>query len=161
MNPHQAKAVLSISPYRVISMKKKLQCVLLIDDDEPTNFINKIIVQRSDCTDHIQIAESAEEALDYLQHRGEFCNNSGSPLPELIFLDINMPKLNGWDFLNEYREWKSRGKYEPVIVMLTTSLNPEDENRALHTSEVTAYESKPLSKNKLSELLEQHFSSSL
>ncbi|HKI47565.1 MAG TPA: response regulator [Balneolales bacterium] len=140
-------------------MKKKLQCVLLIDDDEPTNFINKIIVQRSDCTDRIQITESAEDALNYLQQRDKFSYNGGFPLPELIFLDINMPKLNGWDFLQEYREWNRPGKYEPVIVMLTTSMNPEDEKRAKENAEVTGYESKPLSKNKLDELLERHFSS--
>ena len=142
-------------------MKKKLDCVLLIDDDEPTNFINKIIVQRSDCADHIQIAESADEALNYLQQCNKFDDNGVLPLPELIFLDINMPKLNGWDFLNEYREWDRPDTYDPVIVMLTTSMNPEDEKRARETSEVAAYASKPLKNNKLDELLEQHFPSHL
>ncbi len=135
--------------------------MLLIDDDEPTNFINKIIVQRSDCTNHIQVTESAEEALYYLQQQSKFGHNGGSSLPDLIFLDINMPKLNGWDFLNEYREWNRHGEYEPVIVILTTSMNPEDEKRAREHTEVTGYESKPLSKNKLDEVLERHFSSYL
>lgn len=142
-------------------MKKKLQCVLLIDDDEPTNFINKVIIERSDCADHIQISESAEEALDYLRQQGNSSNNGGSLSPELIFLDINMPKLNGWDFLEEYREWQRSQNYDPVIVMLTTSLNPEDEKRARQTAEVSGYESKPLNKSKLDELMQRHFSINL
>ncbi len=140
-------------------MKKKLNCVLLIDDDEPTNFINRIIIEKSDCTNHVQVTESAEEALDYLKQKGRFVANGPTPKPELIFLDINMPRLNGWDFLERYRKWSNDLKTNPVIVMLTTSMNPEDEKKARQIDVVSGYESKPLNKNKVTDLIVQHFPS--
>lgn len=142
-------------------MEKKLNCISLVDDDEPTNFINRIIIEKTNCTNHIQATESAEEALDYLRQQGEFSNRGDCPMPDLIFLDINMPRLNGWDFLDEYRSWDSTQKYHSVIVMLTTSLNPEDKARALQIEEVSGYESKPLSLNKMHDLLQRHFATNL
>ena len=80
-------------------MKPKLNGVMIIDDDEPTNFFNQMIVENSGCTDHIMVAQSGQEALDYLSNGALAEENSNSPLPSLIFLDINMPAMNGWEFL--------------------------------------------------------------
>lgn len=140
-------------------MRKKLNCILLIDDDEPTNFINRIIIEKSECARYIQVTESAEEALDYLKQRGRYSEINNTPQPELILLDINMPRLSGWDFLERYKEWNDNQKPDPVIVMLTTSMNPEDEHKARQIDEVSGYESKPLSKNKVNNLLLEHFPS--
>jgi CheY-like chemotaxis protein len=139
-------------------MKKKLSCVLLIDDDEPTNFINSIIVEEAECTEHIQIAWSGQQGLNYLASSGQFELNSVKyPRPDLIFLDINMPGMKGWEFLNRYKKINEGQEPRIVIVMLSTSLNPDDKVRAKDTDEIAAFKSKPLSKEILHELLEEYF----
>jgi CheY-like chemotaxis protein len=129
-------------------MKKKLSTVLLIDDDEPTNFINSYIIQETNCAESIKAVQSAEEGLRYL--------SKSVPAPELIFLDINMPGLSGWDFLEEYKKLPQPQKTS-IIVMLTTSLNPDDQVRARTIHEVSDFRSKNLSPEMLTELLQEHF----
>jgi len=85
-------------------MKKKLSCVLLVDDDEPTNFLNRIILEEAGCAERIEVAQSGQAALSYLQKAGE--HGPGGvvyPNPSLIFLDINMPAMDGWEFLSRYK----------------------------------------------------------
>src|SRR5687767_1028183 len=102
-------------------MKQKLNCILVIDDDEPTNFFTRMIIEQCDCTDHIKVVESAQEALEYLT-RSVSGNDEQYPCPDLILLDINMPAMNGWEFLEEYKKLSNEKKGKIMIVMLTTSL---------------------------------------
>ena len=70
-------------------MKNKINCILLIDDDEPTNYLSQMIIEQADCAAEIQIANSGGEAIDYLTSQGT--SDSGQttyPRPDLIFLDI-------------------------------------------------------------------------
>lgn len=135
-------------------MNPKLNCVLLIDDDEPTNFLNQIIVESLECTKQIKVAQSGEEALDYLAHAD---NKNPSATPDLIFLDINMPAMNGWEFLEKYRTLVHDSKGKAMIVMLTTSLFPEDKMKANEIPEVSAFENKPLTEEKLTGILKKLF----
>ncbi len=137
-------------------MKKKLNTILLVDDDEPTNYLNKMILEEVDCAEKIEVAQSAKEAINYLMGAGKY-NQKGKtiPPPELIFLDINMPAMDGWEFIDIYKELKKRGNV--VMVMLTTSLNPEDEERSKMMAEVSGYRNKPLTKEMVTEILENHF----
>jgi CheY-like chemotaxis protein len=80
-------------------MKKKLPCILLIDDDEPTNFLYRIIVSEAGCTDHVSIVQSGTDALDYLSPANT--TPLQYPQPDLIFLDINMPRADGWEFIKK------------------------------------------------------------
>jgi len=151
---------------------KQLNCILLIDDDEPTNFLNKMILEQSGCTRHIRIAQSGQAALEYL--RGirvglpEFPGNAESslygsgavddcPRPDLIFLDINMPAMDGWEFLAQYQTLPAEKKADTVLIMLTTSLNPDDEKRTLEIPEVSGFENKPLTQGQLERLLNKYF----
>jgi len=128
----------------------KLKCVLLIDDDAPTNFFNKLIIERAHVARNIETAQSVKQALQLLEHpKQEACES-----PDLILLDINMPGLNGWDFLEAYRDLHKEG---PVIIMLTTSVNPDDEVRAKKIDEVSGFRQKPLTMEVLDEIIEQHF----
>jgi len=131
---------------------KKLNCILLIDDDEPTNFLNKLTLEQSGCARHIRVAPSGQAALDYL--RGEL---EEYLRPDLIFLDINMPAMDGWEFLEKYRELSQEKKAETVLIMLTTSLNPDDEKRTLSIPEVSGFEHKPLNQARLERLLNKYF----
>lgn len=135
-------------------MKKKLSCVLLIDDDEPTNFLNRATLEEAGCAEHIEVTQSGQEALDYLERTGE---NGPCALPNLIFLDINMPAMDGWEFLSRYNELKKTQRAEVVVVMLTTSLNPEDEIKARGMPTISGFRCKPLSRSMLDSLLRVYF----
>jgi CheY-like chemotaxis protein len=124
-------------------MDKMLNCILLIDDDEPTNFLNRRMLEEMQCAKNIQVIQKAQEALEYLKNIAE--KDDGSvPFPDLIFLDINMPAMDGWEFLVAFKALITRQKMFIPLVMLTTSLNPEDEQKANESPEVIDFKSKPL-----------------
>lgn len=137
-------------------MKDRLNCIMLIDDDEPTNFLNELIVQSADCTNYIKTLQSAEDALTYLTSASP-ASSSECPLPDLIFLDINMPAMNGWEFLEEYKKLQKDKQKGIIVVMLTTSLFQEDVQKASQMPEVVGFENKPLTNEKLDRILKKHF----
>lgn len=132
---------------------KKLNCVLLIDDDEPTNFIHKRIVTKWDGAEEVQIAEGGQEALNYLSssEAGEY------PQPDIIFLDINMPGMDGWEFLEEYDQLPLAQKGGVMVMMLTTSLNPDDREKAKKYGAVAGFMNKPLTTTMLDDVRQEHF----
>src|SRR5450631_714265 len=135
-------------------MMKKLNCILLIDDDEPTNFLNKLTLEQSGCARFVQVVQSGLEALEYLRGENQF---KGLPRPDLIFLDINMPAMDGWEFLEEYRELHKEQQADIIMIMLTTSLNPDDEIRIKEFPEIAGFENKPLLQHRLEDILEKFF----
>ncbi|MDP4264952.1 MAG: response regulator [Bacteroidota bacterium] len=140
-------------------MSKKLNSILLIDDDEPTNFLNKMILEEMDCAENIVVAQSGREAISYLTGGKDIEGGKPFPMPDLIFLDINMPAMDGWEFLEMFRIMAARRPKRAVMVMLTTSLNPEDEIRSAAVADITTYKNKPLSKKMMEEILQNHFNS--
>jgi CheY-like chemotaxis protein len=133
-------------------------CILFIDDDEPTNFLNKLIVDEMRCAEHVQIVHSGREALDYLTQSGPYQNNGNSyPRPDLIFLDINMPGMDGWEFLDHYKKLPDNQKGNIVMVMLTTSLNPDDAKAAEQYAEIAGFENKPLQSEIIQKILSRYF----
>ncbi len=131
-------------------MKKKLGCILLIDDNNADNYFHQIVIKQMNITEQIAIATDGVEALEYLTKENQ------TP-PELIFLDINMPRMNGWEFLEKYKHLDPKQKSQTVIVMLTTSAHPSDLEKAKHTAEVNGYQVKPLTEEMLNEILAKHF----
>lgn len=139
-------------------MKKKINCVLLIDDDEPTNFLSQMVIEKANCAEEIQVANSGEHAINYLTSQGTFSNESNNyPRPDLIFLDVNMPAMNGWEFLQKYNELEKEHKGNIVIIMLTTSLNPDDRLKSEDIPHVSGFENKPLTSEKLDAILKKYF----
>ena len=134
-------------------MKDKLNCILLIDDDEPTNFLNELVIKQVDCAEKTVAVQSGQAALDFLKER----INGGYPQPTLIFLDINMPVMNGWEFLDEYQKLDSDQKAKVLIVMLTTSLNPDDKDKAENIDTINYFVNKPLNVEIVNEILDKHF----
>lgn len=140
-------------------MKQKINCILVIDDDEATNFFARIILENSHCTEHIKTLQSGQEALDYLAKSEPGNDADASPSPDVIFLDINMPAMNGWEFLEEYKKMNVRSRI--IIVMLTTSLFPEDKLRAEKIPEISGFENKPLTTEKVAAVVEKYFSNAI
>jgi CheY-like chemotaxis protein len=136
----------------------KLKCVLLIDDDEITNFINKDLLSGMRVVEHIVICENGKEALDYLQKAYAEPSDPEFIAPDLIFLDLNMPVLDGFEFLKLYQERFDHRYSCKAIIMLTTSLRDEDIRRALDLKLlITDYIDKPLSEEKISNIIRQYF----
>ncbi len=131
----------------------KLKLVLLIDDDEGTNFLNNRLIKSSDLVENIVIANNGEDALEYLTSSID----NKHPQPELILLDINMPLMNGWEFMDEYNKLNDEQKAKIVIVMLSTSLNPDDKTRARNIENIDDFRNKPLTTNMFIELVERFF----
>ncbi len=134
-------------------MERKLNCVLVIDDDEPTNFLNQMIVENSGCAENVKAVQSGQEALEYLTEK----EKDKFPRPDLIFLDINMPAMSGWEFLEKYKNLHKEQQGKIMVVMLTTSLFPEDRVKANEMPEVSGFENKPLTKEKLDRILQKYF----
>jgi len=131
-------------------MQPQLNCILLIDDNDDDNFYHRIILRETCIAKHIQVAETGYEALDFLKKTER--------APELIFLDINMPGMNGWEFLERFRTLGSGRKQDAVIIMLTTSLNPADKKKAASIPEINGFEFKPLTNEMIERILGQWFS---
>jgi CheY-like chemotaxis protein len=142
-------------------MKTKLNSVLLVDDDEATNFINRRIIEKAGITDHIEVTYNGKEALDYLCCRGKYEKEGAQfPKPMLILMDINMPVMDGWEFLNAYRELDSNKKNAKILVMLTTSFTADDKIRAENILEISGFQSKPLDLTKVSRIMNTYFGDS-
>lgn len=118
-------------------MGKKLERIMLIDDDINTNLYNEIILNQANAAEEIVIYQNAKEALAFLE--------TGENNVDLIFLDINMPVTNGWQFLEKYEKLSDSKKAKNIIVMLTASINKDDKEKALSFNIVENFISKPLS----------------
>ena len=136
---------------------KKINCVLLIDDSRPDNYFHKKIIDDSETTTVVRVAENGLEGLDYLNNTGKFSDEEENPKPQIIFLDINMPKMNGFEFLDEYQQLDEGLKAEQCIMMLTTSINPKDKEKAESYAGLSGFASKPLIAETLKKIIEERF----
>ena len=130
-------------------MKKSLNCILLIDDNEDDNFFHKRVIMKSGLVSNVVEKKSGEEALEYLKMRADH--------PEIIFLDINMPGMSGWEFLEEYQKLPKLDQSKIVIVMLTTSTNPDDREKAGKLKKIAKYKTKPLTVPILEGIIKSYF----
>jgi len=130
-------------------MIKKVNCIMLVDDNSADNYYHERIIIKNDAADHVVIKESGLDALEYL----ESTINPDNPLPDLIFLDINMPGMNGWEFLEEFKKLDKALQSKLIVIMLTTSVNPEDEALAKTYDILAEFKTKPLTKEMLEDIL--------
>lgn len=137
---------------------KKLNSVLLIDDDMATNFISKMLIKKAGITDHIETVLNGQQALDYLKNSGKYENpKTIFPQPMLILLDINMPVMDGWEFAEAYDKLEAHQKGQTIIVMLTSSLNPDDKERASSLRAISGFQNKILTMEALNSIMNHYF----
>ncbi|NJO90579.1 MAG: response regulator, partial [Chloroflexia bacterium] len=111
---------------------KNLNCILLVDDEEVNNYYIRLLIEKMELDVHVESVLNGKAAIDYLTGTGKYASNQTFLQPDLIFLDINMPLMDGWEFLEEYATRKLQNEKKRVITMLTSSNNPDDEEKASH-----------------------------
>ncbi|MFS4483976.1 response regulator [Hyunsoonleella sp. 2307UL5-6] len=134
-------------------MTTKLDLIIFIDDDFATNYLHERNAKLADCTKHVKIFSSALDALGYLKNT----DSEDYIKPNIIFLDINMPIMNGWEFLEEYEKINISKHSDLLLVMLTTSLNPKDKAKADDWNIVSDYRNKPLLSEQLLKIVKDNF----
>ena len=124
--------------------EKKYRTVMLIDDNEIDNLINQKMIEAANITENIYTHTGAKSAIEFLKNM-EKMDVADKVLPDVIFLDIDMPLMDGFQFLDEFANLSQITRKKCRIIMLTSSINPQDFNRAKKYENVKLYLNKPLS----------------
>jgi CheY-like chemotaxis protein len=130
----------------------KFTTVMLIDDNEIDNLINQKMIEASSITEHIFTHSGAKSAIEFLRNAEKIVKNTSNILPEVIFLDIDMPLMDGFQFLDQFEKLQAETKKYCKIVMLTSSINPQDLNKAKGYAHVKKFLNKPLTQDSLKNL---------
>jgi CheY-like chemotaxis protein len=120
----------------------KLNTILLIDDDFTTNYLHKKIISKSQIDSSIEVANNGKEGIDKLLALNEIIKDKNALI--LIFLDLNMPVMDGWDFLEIFKEIQPKLNFTTNLFIVSSSINPDDAERAKKDYNVLDYFSKPL-----------------
>lgn len=131
---------------------QKLSCVLLVDDDPITNFLNQRLLDELSLTEKLLVALNGKEAIALIE---ENCTTNTN-CPALVLLDVNMPVMNGFEFLDLYEQLPVARQHPSIIIMLTTSLHPRDVQR-VEALNIAGFLNKPLTKEKINDILQAHF----
>ncbi|MDX2248184.1 MAG: response regulator [Bacteroidia bacterium] len=114
--------------------------VMLVDDNEIDNIINEKIIEANSFADNILVFQTGQDALDYLAAN----QDKEEELPEIVFLDINMPIMDGFQFLEDFEKFSDKVLEKCKIIMLSSSISPKDIDRAASSRFVKKYLNKPL-----------------
>jgi CheY-like chemotaxis protein len=142
---------------KILKKMKKINCILLIDDNVADNVYHKIIIEEANICNHIILTTNGKEALDYIIKASETGNSESFPKPDIIYLDINMPVMNGFEFLEEYKNLNEKLKSKVLIIMLTASLNADDKIKAMSYKEVSEFQNKSLTVEVIKETVAKYF----
>ena len=134
---------------------EKLQKILIIDDDPMTTHLHKRLLEKFDLSHQVEIALGGEEALQLIKENIDTENED--QIPQLIFVDLNMPFMDGFQFLEAYQSLEFKNKDSVVVSVLTSSYSMSDINRVKEYPVVSDYIVKPLTQEKMIELMERHF----
>lgn len=132
----------------MISEDKNIDLVMLVDDNDTDNFISKRIIEITKFANSVEIKNSGKSALEYL----EKYKDDAVKLPDIIFLDINMPIVDGFVFLYEFEKFSELVKQKCKVIILSSSDNKRDIDKIVNNDHVIRFITKPLTENALSEI---------
>lgn len=127
-------------------MRRLVEKTVLIDDSDIDLFIQRRFLEVYNFSNELLLYKSAEEALGWLQ------NLNGDAAPDVIFLDLNMPEIDGFSFLKNFRELPDKIREKSKIVVLTSSNSSKDREQAFAFKNVIQFITKPLKQTDIEEL---------
>ncbi len=127
---------------------KTIDLVMLVDDNDTDNFISKRIIEITKFAGRVEVKSSGKNALDYLRENQTKIEN----LPNIIFLDINMPIVDGFVFLYEFEKFNEFVKSKCKVIILSSSDNKRDIDKIINNNHVIKFITKPLTEVALEEI---------
>lgn len=128
-----------------------LKTLTLVDDDDIFVFLTTKIIEQTNLVDLIKVFGNGLDAINFLKEN----KNNVDALPDIILLDLSMPIMNGWQFLEEYNKLNPTIGKKITIYIYSSSISPDDITRAKTISEVSDYIIKPITKDKLIDLIKK------
>ncbi|MDF4222154.1 MULTISPECIES: response regulator [Maribacter] len=133
----------------------RLNTILLVDDDDASNFLHSIFINKLDMDVNINSALNGQEAIDFILGKGQ----EQLELPCMVMLDLRMPVMDGWQFMDAYEDLVPKKlKDQITIVLVTISDNKEDKQRAIDNKHIADFAQKPLSDETFKALIQKHYS---
>ncbi len=129
---------------------KKIETSCIIDDDPIFIYGTKRIMKEIDFCNDILVFNNGQDAMDGLNE----LTSQGKDLPSIIFLDLNMPIMNGWEFLEDFVQIPNNNREKVTVYIISSSVDPRDLERIKNYDVVNNYILKPLSPQDLEEVLE-------
>lgn len=127
---------------------------MLIDDNADDNFFHERVINKCNAAHAVVSKQTSREGLKFLRSLNQ---TNHKMHPDLIFLDINMQGMNGWEFLDEYNALEEGIMRSAIIVILTTSENPDDKLKVEEMNIASDFRTKPLTHKMLNEVIEKYF----
>lgn len=128
---------------------KKINTLFLVDDDSVFQYLTRKLLLKTAMVKQIKIFNNGQEAIDFLKT----VQGRKEEIPEIILLDLSMPVMDGWEFLEEYLMLQPRLEKRITIYIISSSINPRDIERAKKINAVTDFIIKPVTREKFSEII--------
>jgi CheY-like chemotaxis protein len=129
-------------------MENPINLVMLVDDNDTDNFISRRIIEITKFAKNVEVKNSGKSALEYLERE----QDNPARLPDIIFLDINMPIVDGFVFLFEFEMFPDELKNKCKVVILSSSDNKRDIEKIVDNEHVIKFITKPLTDQALNEI---------
>ncbi|GAB1444960.1 response regulator [Flammeovirgaceae bacterium] len=130
------------------ALNRAIDIVMLVDDNDTDNFISKRIIEITGFSKRVEVKNSGKSALDYIKEN----QNNSEELPNIIFLDINMPIVDGFVFLYEFEKFNELVKNKCKVIILSSSDNKRDIDKIVNNNHVIKFITKPLTEVALEEI---------
>ena len=127
---------------------RTIDLVMLVDDNDTDNFISKRIIEITKFAERVEVKNSGKSALDYLEEH----QDNEDMLPNIIFLDINMPIVDGFVFLYEFEKFNELVREKCKVIILSSSDNKRDIDKIVNNNHVIKFITKPLTEASLEEV---------
>lgn len=120
--------------------------LFLVDDDKVVNLIHSKVIRKSGAAQKVTAFDNAKAALETLK---DLLRTRPEELPEIILLDINMPDMDGWEFLEEFEQFQLPMQYKCKVIIVSSSVDPRDKERSKKYKTVSDFISKPLTAERM------------